>query len=248
MDSDIPSPALIQARDRLRVANEQHQQQNRRSLLDEQPNGVRLEFDDSGPSQSSAAQRRFQLPRVSREEAASRLTHRQRSSPPLEADDINPTADEGFQEDTRDIPVNRTHPRLSTAQSQNASPEGASPRRRRRSSDAESPAKRARRNPGQAIEPFQATGHDLADEAAQASLLAKLSSKRALPKPQRGRVPWAAEETEALLEYVGEYGGEGSIPYAYIKSADNQGNRLLLDRSAEDLRFKARILKMAYLR
>lgn len=101
-------------------------------------------------------------------------------------------------------------------------------------------------NPGQNIDILPPpTGLDLADFAMQANMRAKVNRP---PKAQRSRVPWSHSEIQALLEYIGEYGDDGNIPYAHIKATDKTGDQFLSDRDGEDLRFKARNLKMDFLR
>ena len=171
-------------------------------------------------------------------------------------EDDDPSQDVGFQTDTRRLPaVNRipvmsarSHsaevralPRTSAQYiAQELEPE-PSPKRMRMSST-------QRKNPGQAREPL-AFDNPFADEAPELTAAQEYRRATQMAKMKRPftaakqRTPWSEEEEGALIDYIADYGPS----YALIKTQDNIGNQALSNRTAEDVRHKARNMKTNFL-
>ncbi|KAH0385502.1 hypothetical protein KCU92_g3440, partial [Aureobasidium melanogenum] len=241
IDDDITSSAaLTQDRPRLTGklarANEiDEQERHKRRFIDAQPNGVRI-TDDILASQ----------PVLDTQEQASGR-HEIEIDPTLDGDVEDPSEDEGFQTDQRNHPNHRPRPRSSAAPNQAPAPTGSTQSgRRRRTPELESPNKRQRKNPGQLREPFRSTGDDVIDSVRMANTLTKqYQAENRTIKPPKGRRPWGNDEVKALLELIRDNGPSWSM----IKRIDQaRGNsQLLAHRSAEDMRFKARDMKVLYL-
>ncbi|CAD0108209.1 unnamed protein product [Aureobasidium uvarum] len=222
-------PKLTGQLARANALDEQQRQQRR--FIDAQPNGVRISDDlfDSQPAPS-----------------AQRQTS---GKPEIEIDPIlndevqDPSEDEGFQVDQRNLPGNRPRPGSSAVPSQAPAGSTVPERRRRRTSEGDSPNKRQRKNPGQLMPPFQSTD----DEDVNGFRLASVRTRQlqaSTVKPQRGRRPWTDDEVGALLRLIRDHG----ISFAYIKRIDKvRKSPALGDRTAEDIRFKAREMKVKYL-
>lgn len=183
--------------------------------------------------------------------------------------DFEPTQDEGFQTDTRDTSAADERRRLA----QLSRPAPPRPRNAQPASTAggtvdyeypgssttsphtarPSPAKRARKNPGSTIpppiQPLDPDAGPLPSEQSyqRAKILAKHGRVvAARNKPPQIRQPWTDEEDNALINLVVEHAGEG-LSYAALKKHDEVEGRALGRRSAEDLRFKARNIKLTFL-
>lgn len=218
---------------RLARANElDEQERQQRRFIDAQPNGVRI-IDDLLASQ----------PALDTQPQASGR-HEIEIDPTLDGDVQDPSEDEGFQTDQRNPPIHRPRPRSSAVPNQAPAPiESTQPERRRRTPEDDSPNKRQRRNPGQLVEPFRSTGDEVIDSYGVA--YARTRQINALTiKPQRGRKPWTNAETGALLRLIRDHGKS----FALIKRIDKaRDNPELEDRTPEDLRFKAREIKVKFL-
>jgi hypothetical protein len=68
-------------------------------------------------------------------------------------------------------------------------------------------------------------------------------------KPAQVRTPWSADEENALIDLIEEEGSDG-ISYSKLKSYDamRPDGARLANRSAEDMRFKARNMKETFLK
>ncbi|KAG9952640.1 hypothetical protein KCU85_g1907, partial [Aureobasidium melanogenum] len=240
-DDDVKSSAaLTQDRPRLTgrlaLANAiDEQERQKRRFIDAQPGGVRLVDDllDLQPALDT------------QEQASGR--HEIEIDPTLDGDVQDPSEDEGFQTDQRTHASHRPRLISSAAPSQAPAPTGNTQTvRRRRTPEPESPNKRQRKNPGQLREPFRSTGDDVIDSHNMANNLTKqYQAENRTIKPPKGRRPWGNDEVKALLELIRDNGPSWSM----IKRIDEaRGNsQLLAHRTAEDMRFKARDMKVIYL-
>ncbi|KAG9624797.1 hypothetical protein KCV04_g12432, partial [Aureobasidium melanogenum] len=238
VDDDITSSAaLTQDRPRLTGklarANEiDEQERQKRRFIDAQPNGVRI-VDDLLASQPALD---------TQEQALGR--HEIEIDPTPDGDVEDPTDDEGFQTDQRDLPNHRPRPKSSAVPNQASAPiESTQTERRHRTPEPDTSNKRQRRNPGQLVVPFQSTGDDVVDSYEVASAQTRQIHAMTI-KPQRGRKPWTNAEVGALLRLIRDYGKSFSL----IKRIDEEReDSQLEDRTPEDLRFKAREMKVKYL-
>lgn len=218
---------------RLALANAiDEQERQKRRFIDVQPHGVRIVDDllDLQPALDS------------QEQVSGR--HEIEIDPTLDGDVQDPSEDEGFQTDQRTHASHRPRPTSSAAPSRAPAPTGSTQgERRRRTPEVESPIKRQRRNPGQLVIPFQSTGDDDVDGYEVAN--ARTRQIHAMTtKAQRGRKPWTNAEVGALLRLIRDYGKSFSL----IKRIDEEReNSQLEDRTPEDLRFKAREIKVKFL-
>lgn len=208
------------------------QERRKRRFIDAQPNGVRI-VDDLLASQ----------PALDTQQQASG-SHGTEIDPTLDGDVQDPSEDEGFQIDQRNLPSHRPRPRSSAVPNQAPAPtESTQPERRRRTPELDSPNKRQRRNPGQLVVPFQATGDDVIDSFGVASARTRQIHASVI-KPQRGRKPWTNAEVGALLRLIRDHGKSFALIKRIDEEEDNPG---LKDRTPEDLRFKAREIKVKFL-
>jgi len=69
------------------------------------------------------------------------------------------------------------------------------------------------------------------------------------PKPARERRAWSDMETEALMNYMNEWPEEDNLHYAALKRKDQTegGHNALQGRTAEDIRFRLRNMKVNFL-
>ncbi|KAK6001839.1 hypothetical protein QM012_002329 [Aureobasidium pullulans] len=235
---DITSSAgLTQDRPRLtgklaRANALDEQERQKRRFIDAQPNGVRI-VDDLLASQPALD---------TQEQATGR--HEIELDPTLDGDVQDPSEDEGFQTDQRNLPSHRPTSRPSAVSRQVPAPAvNTQPERRRRSPESDSPNKRQRKNPGQLVIPFQSTGDEIIDSFKVAHARTRQIHASSV-KPQRGRKPWTDAEVGALLRLIRDYGKS----FAMIKRIDEEKEDPELgERTAEDLRFKAREIKVKFL-
>lgn len=182
----------------------------------------------------------------------------------------DPTQDEGFQVDNRDFasaderrrqvnfarPARPQPPPQSSPRAEASGSTAHMPRPSFGRPSAEprpSPSKRQRTNPGSAIPdippPPGVDDGDLPPEATweRAKTLAKINRLTAAADRQpRGRVHWEDDEEEALIRLIVEH-GTGGISWAGLKKIDQADENVLASRNAEDIRFKARNMKVSYL-
>lgn len=164
-------------------------------------------------------------------------------------DDFDPTQDEGFQTDTRDITgADQRRREVSFAQTT------VDPVTGLRTQES-SPSKRQRLNPGSSI-PQQTQTLDENDADLHPDELYRRAKNTAKfdrvaasqMKPSRVRQPWSDAEESALLALIEQHGAEG-VSYAALKACDHDtGGDKLQRRSAEDIRFKARNMKLTLLK
>ncbi|KAK4547692.1 hypothetical protein LTR36_000649 [Oleoguttula mirabilis] len=176
--------------------------------------------------------------------------------------DFEPTQDEGFQTDLRDTAAAderrraaqtarpqrpRAHPAGSVGTVDYEYPGSTS------ASARPSPSKRPRKNPGSTIpppiQPLDPDDGPLPDDQSyqRAKVLAKHGRVVASQnRPPQVRMPWLNEEENALINLIVEHGGDG-ISYAALKKHDDHEGPVLARRSAEDMRFKARNMKLTFL-
>jgi hypothetical protein len=186
-------------------------------------------------------------------------THAEMDDGPAEFD---PTQDEGFQTDTRDTTRADARRRALAAY-----PTGRRPAPRSSIVDYETPGsatssparsgrapKRQRKNPGSAYPEIpRPDGPDAPPLDANrpdyehAKIMAKLSRVEASQrKPPQARRPWQPEEENALIQLIQNHAGEG-VSYSALKRQDDREGGVLRHRTAEDMRFKARNMKLTFL-
>ncbi|KAH9825522.1 SANT SWI3, ADA2, N-CoR and TFIIIB'' DNA-binding domains [Teratosphaeria destructans] len=263
-DEDEPEPtASERARSTLahiagfKDLQRQNASKGKQRLIDRQPTAQRVPFD----SQEDGSQ--FQLPQSSTHARATQNPHKR---PYVEDDDepeaFEPTQDQGFQVDQRDTAAADARRRAAEAShaSTHHRPQRSgtvdydipassakSPTRNRQSQT----PKRQRKNPGStfpdiprptANDPVEASNYDYQ----RAKDLAKLNRMTASQgRPPQVRTPWTAEEEDALIDLIVQH-GDGGISYSALKKqADASG--VLERRRPEDMRFKARNMKVTYL-
>ncbi|CAK3917215.1 uncharacterized protein RCC_02219 [Lecanosticta acicola] len=173
----------------------------------------------------------------------------------------DPTQDDGFQVDTRDLTAADARRR------QVSFPNAPRPQARATSSAAPprststsvnpgpSPAKRQRKNPGSSmpdpIQPLGAGDDDIPQDQiwARQKAMSKFNRIGTVDRAPQRRTEWSEDEENALIELIEEH-GEGGISYAGLKTIDNDlppDERRLSRRTAEDMRFKARNMKVVML-
>lgn len=245
-----------------------------RSLVDRQEGAQRVQWDDFGSQTVEyAVPPTFQHPASSGQGPYYQSPGRTASKRPHDAVDddgleegvpgtFNPTQDEGFEEDTRDTTAaderrrQAPQPRPQTQHSP-IPPSSANPAPTGSAQSSPRPAKFQRRNPGSSIPaaplPYDPDADVVALSATQRFQRAKVAARHSTitasqRKPAQVRTPWSEDEEDALIDIIEEYGGDG-ISYAVLKKFDteNLGARLAR-RSAEDLRFKARNMKVTLLK
>lgn len=240
------------------------------SFVDPQPNATRVSFEDTQPVQQQEEPVNAEQEMPGRAPApgpyhgyAINAAKRKFTAMNDEPEDFDPTQDEGFQTDQRDGTVaEERRRRLQQLQEGGKQPgrleivdydlPGSIDMGMSSWSTGSSP-KRPRKNPG-AIVPdmirMSPNEPALPENAAyeQAKALAKqdriVSSQR---KPLQVRTPWTQEEDNRLINLIVENGDEG-ISYAALKRLDQNSDNILSRRSAEDMRFKARNMKLTFLR
>jgi hypothetical protein len=89
----------------------------------------------------------------------------------------------------------------------------------------------------------------LAQEYQQAAWTARQMRTMSHLKPARERRAWSDMETEALMTYINEWPEEDNLHYAALKRKDeaDEGHKALQGRTAEDIRFRARNMKVNFL-
>ncbi|KAI4846601.1 hypothetical protein E4T44_04971 [Aureobasidium sp. EXF-8845] len=234
---DIASSAGLTHRPRLtgklaRANARDEEERQKRRFIDPQPNGVRIS-DDMLESQPATQQQ-------------TSGSQEMEIDPVLSGDVEDPTDDEGFQEDQRNLPARRPQPQPRPSVVPHQAPalaESTQPERRRRTSEPDTPNKRQRQNPGQLVVPYQATADEDANSYRIASTLTR-QTQLSNHKPQRGRKPWTDDQVGSLLRLIRDHG----ISFAHLKRIDEaKDNPALEDRTPEDIRFKVREMKVKYL-
>ena len=193
-------------------------------FIDHQDGAQRVDFEESQPSFSGTPMKRARF------------------------EDFSPSQDQGFQTDTRQHNIPSRAPRAVMTGGRNVLP------RTSYAGDVSeaSSARRPRQNPGRAIEPIPQPTLDENNlpnpTLGEAYQLTKQIAKQNVinhAKPPRQRTKFSTEEEEQILALIAEFGPE----YSKIKAADedSRGNVLAL-RTGEDIRFKARNIKMDFLK
>lgn len=241
--------------------------ENRR-FIDQQAGAHRIRFDDSqdvllptvrrSPGRRSdplpSSSSNFRLPRSS----APVITRTNVDEEEDQVDDaeFEPTQDGAFEVDTRRV-TNARRARVAVVSS-NQSPSSTNilPRTSQHtnilSANQTSPAgsRRPRQNPGQAIESVQfPLDPDLTLTASQNYRRANNLAKRITASTQQYRQPqsrnrFTQEEEEAVLDLIAEHGPS----YAHVKKVDENDRNILSTRTGEDIRFKARNMKVDFLK
>ncbi|KAK6435700.1 hypothetical protein LTR95_008112 [Oleoguttula sp. CCFEE 5521] len=229
-----------------------------RSFLDPQAGATREQWTDPQPSQASQ-QQPIPVSSSNIDPALRRYSPGKRPREEGPSDESwDPTQDEGFTQgniDTAAADARRAQARRLQHQprpSASARPAGPSPQRPR-PNELRAP-KRQRKNPGSAIpiEPIQRPDPDAGtppqptpyEQYENARVLAKMTRLNVGHTQQsRVRQPWGPEETQQLLSLIETNDGDG-ISWAALKARDREDDNILGRRTAEDLRFKARNMKV----
>lgn len=235
-------------------------QQQKKSFVDPQDDGQRVEWDEDDatqrPHQSSRPQ--FRQPRNLLPPDQQAITPgKRRRDPDIE----DPSEDEGFEVDERQPATKRPRvgrppraepvmPSTSGATYRGATQRATPATATGRPSISTTP----RKNPGQLIEPLPLpelvegetppplTAYERYQQANQTS---KSLTRMQPPKPPRVRQPWSVEEIEALIDLIGEHG----CSWAMLKkiSAHDENGDIFANREQLDLRDKARNMKVDFL-
>ncbi|WPG99321.1 Hypothetical protein R9X50_00213400 [Acrodontium crateriforme] len=171
-----------------------------------------------------------------------------------EIEDFDPTQDEGFENDTRGTAA-ADERRRKVPRSSLPNPARASMHQFQSGANfvfpSSSSADNTRKNPGSSI-PDPVTGlttqFPKSQFFTQAKTLARQASVMATQsRPPQVRTPWSADEENGLIELIEEHCSQG-ISYAALKKIDQEsGDPKLPYRNAEDMRFKARNMKVTML-
>jgi hypothetical protein len=106
-----------------------------------------------------------------------------------------------------------------------------------------------RRNPGSSYpilnDPDSSTAEDPASTTYARSTIIAKQNRAAMPKKVQVRRPWTNEEENALIDLIANHCADG-ISWSALKAMDNaEGDAARLStRSAEDMRFKARNMRV----
>jgi len=250
-------------------AQEQRPVQRRNNFTDAQQDASRLTFNedlsqsqppDLAPSARFARQvSPMVLPsRSSTGVVPSRRSHTVMAEEDEDDGDYDPSQDTGFQNDGRHHPAPvrrrmdpperpRQKPRRPMGDDLYVDVDDIVPPASARTQQ-QSVTSLPRRNPGPTQQHIQyeptldGPQRTLADELNERRNDARMISSQ-YKRPPRARVPWSPTEVEALLNYIEREGTE----YAMIKRTDSTSVHALEQRTAEDLRFKARGLKEEWL-
>ena len=243
-----------------------------RSFIDRQEGAQRVAFDDSQLTQ-------YAVPTAFQYHSSSTAPYYQTSprrnaakrtyaAVDEELEDFEPTQDQGFEVDNRDLAAadqrrqevaqRAPQPRFSSMASSvpgptSGIPAGTAPT----GSGHPSPSKRQRKNPGSTIpdppapyDPDEYVEIPPEERMQRAKIAARHGTVRASQmKAPQVRQPWTPEEENALIEIIEEECDEG-ISYAKLKVLDSTrgAGARLGNRNAEDLRFKARNMKETFLK
>lgn len=225
-----------------------------KSMYDLQENAQRVQFDDTQQqdSQLYAPQASTSGPyHVNPRSGAGKRTHGEMEG---DLDEFDPTQDEGFENDMRDTAA-ADERRRKIPRSSLPNPARASMHTFQSGPnfvfEASSSTNTERKNPGSSI-PDPVTGlisqFPKSQFFTQAKSLARQASVMATQnRPPQVRTPWSADEENGLIELIEEHCANG-ISYAALKKKDTDSEEPKLPyRSAEDMRFKARNMKVTML-
>ncbi|KAK0316346.1 hypothetical protein LTR01_000093 [Friedmanniomyces endolithicus] len=176
-----------------------------------------------------------------------------------EPEEFEPTQDTGFQLDTRDTtaadarrrlaprPIAQMRPRTLPASSHSLTADYNAPAPTSASAGL---AKKQRKNPGSTIPPplpnADPEGANIPREHFYPSVKVLARQSRiggTQGQRQQVRTPWTEDEEYALLQLIEEHCANG-IRYADLKTLEAAEGNVLGRRSAEDMRFKARNMKL----
>jgi len=217
----------------------------RSRFVDRQDGAHKVAFD----SQSQVPA--FRLPGVP---ASSTLGKRTRQE--NDDDDEQLSQDVGFETDDRAHPAPNRQPLAPLrrpepeAEVQATSSALILPRTSNMNTNADSArSSRPRKNPGQAIDPVPLPAADgiNSPEPTQLDRLRQVSQQNKANRPAarvQTRTPWSDDETNRLLNLIESHG----TSYAMLKKIDEQTGNVLHLREAEALRFKARNMKVEFLK
>lgn len=255
-----PSDKRAQAARLLRPIRERQSQANKENVvssrfIDAQADAHRVTFEDSQDSPQRPPASSNVIPLSSASRTGTKRPYTEDDGDGEDPDWQVTQDDEAFQTDTRvhSVPQRTRAPTArmvsSAAEPSTASSSSATPR----PAPATTQTKRERQNPGQAIDPLPAprmTDAGIPETTTQYDRwrMANLTARQAIPeepKPMQYRKAWTREETTAVMDYIATHGAQ----YALIKRYDEgSGGNLLQRRGAEDIRFKARNLKVDFLK
>jgi len=210
-----------------------------RAFIDAQQDAERVRWEDS------------QAPRVTTQEAEASTNLRKRPIPvehedDAEEDDDDVSEDEGFQQDTRKVDVAQRRRQAPTTQRRTA--EAGTPEPQRRHAEPGSSAKRQRQESDRTEEADD-------DEEEETPPVSRFKRSQALAKAANvtrhasggnGRKPreaWSEEATNALIEYIEEYG----CVWAKIKEMDKASDNLFEERDQVALKDRARNMKFTFM-
>lgn len=237
-----------------------------RSYIDRQDHAQRVTFDDSQPSQQlmPGEGADFRIPgrssapgpyHVSPARNPAKRTYAEMDNGPP---DFEPTQDEGFQTDVRDTAAadarRMTAPRPQKHRIHQPGSSSAGTVDYTYPGSEAAASQPPRKNPGSAI-PGPTRHLEPEDDIIpreQVYQRAKLKAKQqrltaSQAKPPQVRKPWEQREELALIELIENHGGDG-VSYAALKKQDDfEAVPALGRRSAEDIRFKARNMKLTFL-
>lgn len=253
-----PQSTAQQAVARLNAAQRQNAKKEKARLIDRQANAERISsnmFEDSQPETTSTAPKR---------------THAEMEDEAL--DDFEPTPDAGFENSVRDYSnaaqrraevafqqATQRAPQRSATTASQGSPGAGTELSRQYASAQPSPAKRQRKNPGASIPPPRSRPHPEDPEVPSSEFYRQAKEDAAYNRvsstqrrPPQIRQPWTDEEESALIDLIVDHvEEEESISYSSLKAIDRSleetGEAKLMQRSAEDIRFKARNMKLTLL-
>ena len=243
------SEQVVSELQKLQNQEAQKAKERAKSLSDRQENAERVTWDESQMTQQPRPND-IGHPTSS---AASKRTHADMEEEGVAGNPPNPTQDEGFQVDTRDLTITaqrRKEASFVGRQSLQA------PRITFVLEDQPSQPKIPRKNPGSSYPPPTQPLEPEAGEMSKKKFFerAKMAAQHNRVTASHGkspqiRTPWVEEEELALLQLIEEHGGEG-VSYSALKKIDEAMHEdgKLGRRSAEDMRFKARNMKVTMLR
>ncbi|KAF2226566.1 hypothetical protein BDZ85DRAFT_51537 [Elsinoe ampelina] len=217
-------------------------QENRR-FVDRQPNATRPTWTDTQQSQAqqnTSPQNSYPATYPVVSPARSRRTYDEMDSPEV-------SQDQSFQTDPRVHGAPQRAPAANMTASSAAGNRDTRPRTAGMTDASQGRVPELQRtNPGQAIPPYNPNGTHLSGAGflEHATQVARQNAPmRATPRQPRPRTGWSNDENQALMDLMAIYG----CAWSEIKKADQSGSNTLSLRTAEDIRFKARNIKLTVL-
>lgn len=239
----------------------------KRSLLDPQPDAERLHFESQDPAtqveRRQAAIRGQKRSAAVMEEGVEHLVDND-GDDDVHDPTFSPTQDGGFEQDHRDMSAADAR-RLQLGESSSAPGPpysssdgpypGAPPTYATQAPDYDL-NKRPRKNPGTSIPappPPPAEGYEHPASTFHRSRAIAARNRAAHRAAPRERQAWSPDEENALVELIVDEGSAGgptdALSWTVLKDLDNRSpmGARLQNRSAEDMRFKARNMKVTML-